>query len=353
MKNKNDYKFIFLTCGARGGASLLSSILNANSKISFSADKIKFFTFVKERYPTVNNSNVEFLLREMKLRLDIRFDISLDIDMCRLLIGSDFTYNNLYKAFMISTYKMDKNSDFLGECENMSWENVPFFLKEIKNSIAFSIIRDPRDVLYSFKKNTIAKGNDYLVNIFNTKGLMQTSIKYHKKYKNKFHIVKFENLKKNDVREIKKICDFIGVNFEEKMLDEEYWTELGAKGWKKWRNKKVSSFYNKKSHDNPVRRWKDNIDPVDHFIVEWLLKKEMREFDYKPEFSCPNNNIFKEALNRLTSSKILCEMFYSCLINDNGNTSLPLDKYNPYFWDTKYINNNNKLEELAILMGYK
>ncbi len=352
MIKKSDYEFIFLTCGARGGAALLSSILNAHSKISFSADKIKFFTFVKERYPKLNKLNVEHLFKEMKLRLKIRFNINLDIDMCKSLINSNFTHKNLYKAIMLSAYKMDKDSKFLGECENMSWKHVPFFLNKFDKAKAISIIRDPRDVLYSFKKNTIAKGNDYLVNIFNTKGLMQNSIKYMQRYKDKFHIIKFEQLKKNETYEIKKICNFIGVDFEENMLNEEFWTELGPLGWQKWRNKKVSSFYNKNSNNNPVNRWRGKIDPVDHFLVEWFLKKEMVKLGYKTEFNFTDIDVLKESILRLSSSKILCKMFYDFLMKNNGSSDLPLDKYNPYYWDTKYINDKEKLIEIAKLMGY-
>lgn len=352
MTNKYDYEFLFLTCGARSGAALLSSILNANSKISFSVDKIKFFAFVKQRFPEPNRNNIGQLLKEMKLRLKIRYDINFDINICKTLINSDFSHKNIYKAIMITIYKMDINSKFLGECENMSWEHIPFFLNEIDNSKAISIIRDPRDVLYSFKENTIAKGNDYLVNIFNTKGLMQHSIKYIQQYKEKFYIIKYEHLKKNQTYEIKQLCDFIGVNFEENMLNEKNWKELGLNGWQKWRNKKVSSFYGKNSNDNPVNRWRGKIDPVDHFLVEWILEEEMVALGYKNEFNFSNIDIIREGLTRLSSSKFICELFYSFLRKKQGSSALPLDKYNPYFWDTKYINNKDKLNELAKLMGY-
>ena len=65
MTNSDDKKFIFITCGSRGGAALTGAMLNAHSKISFSTDQIKFFAFVKERFPKINQSNIEQLLNEL------------------------------------------------------------------------------------------------------------------------------------------------------------------------------------------------------------------------------------------------------------------------------------------------
>ena len=352
MNNSKNKKHIFLSCGSRSGATLTGAILNAHSEISFSTDKIKFFSFVKQRYPKVNKSNLEKLLNEFRLRLKIRWNIPFDIDMCRSLIGSNYSHNNLYTAIILCAYKMDKNSTIIGECENMSWEHIPYFLKKIPNSKALSIIRDPRDVLYSFKKNTIAKKNDYLINVFNSKGLMQSSIKYKKIYKENFYIVKFENLKSNTQKEVQSICKFININFELNMLNENYWMELHGDGWQKWGNTKVSSFHEQETIHSPVARWKGKIDIIDHFIVEWILKKEMIKLGYKIEFKEFNITLFKEAIKRLTSSSLLVKAFSNFLLNNSGSSMLPLDKYNPNYWDSRYIKNKNNIKELAKLMGY-
>lgn len=352
MINSKNKKYIFLSCSSRSGAALTSSILNAHSKISFSADKIKYFSFVKSRHQKVNKSNLENLLNEFRLRLEIRWNMEFDVDMCKSLIGSNYSHSNLYTAFMSCAYRMDEHSIIIGECENMSWENIPFFLNKICNSKALSIIRDPRDVLYSFKKNTIAKKNDYLINVFNSKGLMQSSIRYKKKYKKSFHIINFENLKRNTKKEVENICGFIGINFERNMLSEKYWMELYGEGWRQWGNEKVSSFYKQEKLHSPVGRWRGKIDPVDHFIVEWVLKKEMIELGYKAEFKDFNYSLFKEATKKLTSSPLLVEAFSNYLLKNSGSTELPLDRFNPYNWDTSHVKKKNKVKELAKLMGY-
>ena len=352
MQGLEKKKYIFLSCGPRSGAALTGAMLNAHSKISFSTDQIKFFAFVKQRFPKVNRKNIEHIINEFKLRLDIRFNLSFDTNYCLNLIDNDFSHENLYKAFLQTVYKMDKKSEIIGECENMSWKNIPFFLKKIPNSKALSIIRDPRDVIYSFKKNTIAKGNDYLINVFNNKCLMQASLKYIPIYKDKFYVIHFEKLKKDPDREIKNICKHIDIEFEEKMLDEQYWLELYGQGWKKWGNTKVSSFDGHEKIHNPVGRWRGKIDKVDHFITEWVLKKEMTKFGYALEFDYYSDELFKEAIKRLTSSPLLIKTFSNFLFKNIGSTDLPLDRFNPNFWFDKTVLKKNKIKKLAKLMGY-
>ena len=347
-----DKKFLFITCGSRGGAALIGAMLNAHSEIAFSTDQIKFFAFVKERFPEINKSNLNKVLEEFKLRLDIRFDIKFDTNMCLSLIKEDYSLENLYISFLLTTYKMDQGSNFFGECENMSWKNIPFFISKVPNSKSFSIIRDPRDVLFSFKNSTFATCSDYLINVFNTKGLMQSSLKYIKLFKEKFYTIKFENLKADPKKEIKEICKYINVDFEHKMLNDKYWKILSGEGWIKWKNKKVSSFNNREKIHNPVGRWRGKIDKVDHFIVEWILKKEMIKFGYKLEFEGYSEEIFIQSIERLTSSKLLIEAFSNYLLNDIGSTNLPLDRFNPIYWDMKSVSKKDKIKKLAELMGY-
>ncbi len=350
--NFHKKKYIFLSVSSRSGAGLAGAMLNAHSKVSFSTDQIKFFAFIKQRFPKISNKNINHILNEFKLRLEIRFDINFDTNYCLALIGKDFSIPNLYQAFFETIYKMDKDSFVLGECENMSWKNIPFFVKKIPNSKAFSIIRDPRDVIYSFKKNTIAKGNDYLINIFNNKGLMKSSINYQTKYVDNFYIIQFEKLKKNPEKVMKSICQFIDIEFEEQMLNEKYWMELNGIGWRKWGNKKVSSFDGQEKVHNPVGRWRGKIDHVDHFITEWILKKEMTKLGYNLEFENYSDEIFEEAILRLTSSKLLIQAFSNFLLKDIGSTELPLDRFNPNLWSQKTIIKKNKIKSLAKLMGY-
>ena len=352
MTNLDDKKFIFITCGSRGGAALTGVMLNAHSKISFSTDQIKFFAFVKERFPKVNHSNIGQILNEFSLRLDIRFDMKFDKNMCIKLINNDYSFENLYKSFILTTYKIDDGSNVFGECENMSWENIPFFINKVPNSKSLSIIRDPRDVLYSFKKATFAKGNDYLINVFNTKALMQSSIKYEVLFKERFFTIQFENLKRDPKKEIKKLCNHIDIKFEQNMLDDKYWKILSGEGWKKWGNTNVSSFNKKEKVHNPVGRWRGKIDEVDHFIVEWILKKEMISFGYKLEFEKYSHDLFLKAIKKLTSSKLLIEAFSNFLLKNKGSTKLPLDRLNPNFWDMNSVSKKNKIKELAKLMGY-
>ena len=130
MKAFDNKKYLFLAGGSRSGSALTGVILNAHSQISFSTDVVKYCGFAINRFPKVNKSNLNHLIEEFKLRLDIRFDIKFDAKMCLELINEDFSHESIYRAFMKSIYKMDHKSIILGECENMSWDYIPFFIKK-------------------------------------------------------------------------------------------------------------------------------------------------------------------------------------------------------------------------------
>ena len=51
------------------------------------------------------------------------------------------------------------------------------------------------------------------------------------------------------------------------------------------------------------------IDPVDHFICEWVLKDVMTSFSMDLEFRKPTNKLHRLAIERLMSSELLKEAF--------------------------------------------
>ena len=58
------------------------------------------------------------------------------------------------------------------------------------------IARDPRDVVNSFRKITIAPGHDYLIALFNAIDIVDKGLEYSQKFREMFTST-FENLKLN------------------------------------------------------------------------------------------------------------------------------------------------------------
>ena len=339
-----------MACGFRSGAALTSSIINSHSEASFSVDIIKYWNYCFGRYPELNGEKLIFMLEELQFRLSARFGVELDVNKCLKLIGGSLKHVDIYLIIMNQILNRDSSENkIIGECEGLIWSKIPFFMENIPNSKSMIILRDPRDVLVSFKKNTIAPGNDYLVSVFNNLSLMHSWLDYETEYKERFLGVRFEELKENTEMVAKRISKFLNLEYEPSMLNESKWTKLGKGGWVEWENKDTSSFAKEqKLKNNPVGRWRDIIDPVDHFICEWIAGDMMRKFNIDLEFVDFSQDLFDEAIHRIMSSDLLRECFYNYICYKKGSEKYPINPYSAKNWskldnlDFDKISANNK-----------
>jgi hypothetical protein len=340
MALNNKQTYVLMSGWARSGAALTCSIINSHSEAVFSTDIVKYFTFCYRRYPKLDKNSLIVMLKEMKLRLKARYSISYDLDYCVEEIDDNFDHTNIYIILMNHIVGHDLNHKIIGEYEGVTWGMIPYFLGNIKNSKAMMIVRDPRDVLVSFKKNTIAPGNDYLISVFNSLSLMESWVKYEKLYPSTFYGILFEELKGSTDKIVKGITKFLDIDFESTMLDNNNWKKLHGRGWKVWENHDSSSF----SNDNelkydPVNRWKELIDPVDHFICQWVVGDMMKKFEMDIDPPTPTDELFEAAIKKLTSSPLLRKALIEFIYYKNGAEEFPLDPCMPNNWDKRVIDN--------------
>ena len=97
------------------------------------------------------------------------------------------------------------------------------------------------------------------------------AIKIHKKYKiNKnYYLSKFEDLITNPELNLKRLCEFLDIDYKEDMLhppivDSSYGKSLKKQGF----------------DINTLDRWKNFISPVSELLIRILLRSEMREIEY-------------------------------------------------------------------------
>ena len=286
------------------------------------------------------------MLEELQFRLSARFSVELDVNKCLKLIGGSFNHVDIYLTVMNQILNKGPNENkIIGECEGLIWSKIPFFMENIPNAKSMIILRDPRDVLVSFKKNTIAPGHNYLVSVFNNLSLMQNWLNYEKEYKECFLGIRFEELKSDTELVVKRISNFLNLEYEPSMLDESTWTKLGKDGWVEWENKGTSSFAKEeKLKNNPVGRWKEIIDPVDHFICEWIAGDMMKKFNIDLEFEDFSKDIFEEAMQRMMSSDLLRECFYKFICYKNGSEEYPINPYSQKNWSKQDAIDVDKLK---------
>jgi len=296
------------------------------------ADKLKFFLFCYEKNAPFNKEKLKEILEGVSSRLETRYKIDINCQTCLdELMLHPITWASLYSVLMEEIHKKEDKKNILGELEGVSWTNIPDFLEMFPKGKACIMLRDLRDVLVSFKKNTIAPADDYLVAIYNLIDIMDHCYEYQERYGDRFHCIRYEALKADPETEMRKMCVFLGVDYEPTMIRDENWME----GDKPWVNHQVSSFYKEGDFQNPVGRWRRLIQPEDLFLVEWMGKEQMRKFGIKPEGGEVSQEVFDLAIKKLTSSALLRECFKNWCETGTGVERYPLDPKQPKNWQKK------------------
>ncbi|MGM5483432.1 MAG: sulfotransferase family protein [Nanobdellota archaeon] len=151
-------------------------------------------------------------------------------------------YNSFFNDIINDTLKKNNKKIFI---EDNTW-NILYsseLLSLIPNSKIIHMIRDPRDVVFSFLKQKWAPNSiEEAVSWY--KSIMEKwDFEYKKLNKNYVKILKMEDLINKTESSLNEVCDFLDINIEDKMLN--FDLSKGNIGkWKKM-NKKDKDFLNK------------------------------------------------------------------------------------------------------------
>ena len=275
---------IFITGIYRSGTTLVSRILNNHSQLWVTYDSVHFMRFCYDRYnPISRKEKTEALVKELHTRLAKRWNMTFNIekimsDICTL---SDLTYRGIYEIIMealATQYK--QKTDGWGEKTNVCWGQIPNFLTMFPEGKIIHILRDPRDVMCSYKKMTYEPGYAYLDSAFASFHSFMSARNYLKDFSSESYCcLKYEDLVTKPVTTIKELCDFLRLDYEDSMLDVLSFSD--KTGLQIWDGE--SSFdkaFNEISK-KPLDRWKNHDSREDLFLVELINRPVMSEFGYE------------------------------------------------------------------------
>lgn len=127
------------------------------------------------------------------------------------------------------------------------WRNIPNYLQMFPRGKVIIILRDPIDIICSFKKITIAKKKDYLISLFNFIDLINYSFLLKKNYPKNIQIIKFHESKKNSTFIMKKVCKFLEIKFNKKMINEKYFKDINGNKWNQTNHFSFTGKFKKKT----------------------------------------------------------------------------------------------------------
>ena len=314
---------VFITGNYRSGTTLVTQLIKAHPKFFITYDSVHFMRFCYGKY-NVSNGNIDYhkLLEDMNKRLNVRLERKIDLsNLSRRLEGmGSVDYAVIYNELMV--YLMFESNRQLrwGEKENVCWGGISAFLKMFPKGKAIHVIRDPRDVLLSFKKFTYEPGLRYMDAVFTCLGSMQSALEYKKLFsENNYMIIRFESVLESPESFSKELCDFLEVPYDTKMLDTKHYTDKTGKPWKA----------NTSLYDNipgiskrAIGRYKEYLSNAEIFIVETVNRCVMQHFDYELEGRCPDKQCWN-ATYELLADNFVARRFRRWLKTNRGIEEYP------------------------------
>ena len=133
------------------------------------------------------------------------------------------------------------------------------------------VTRDPRDNILSYK-NVNFDSNDTAVLAIRWELYNRRILKYSRKFPHKFHLVKYEDLIKDPGTCLQDVCQFLDVQYQDKMLDFYKTTEIK----REWHGKLQEPI-----DINNLEKWKNNLSVHERKIIEYLCRGSAKALNYQ------------------------------------------------------------------------
>jgi hypothetical protein len=277
--------FTFLICSERSGSNLITKLLDSHSDYAGPAPSHLIRTLAlnilrygdlskNENWQSLTNDAADLLVNRVgswqtkwtgaKLRAEVK-----ERSQTALI-------KHVYKS---ETIACAKNNVFIKE--NHTHRFMPFLINNFPNSRYIWMTRDPRDMALSWKKNNIIKTGiiDAAKVWQNDQSKMLIQYSYLKAQK-QILLLTYEDLVTNPEKECKRICNHLGITYDENMLTFYKKPEVQAMAsetdaWKNLKNSVMSKNFGK---------YRTELNETEIRYVESVCYEEMGTYGYKAEY---------------------------------------------------------------------
>lgn len=284
-------KFDFLICSERSGSNLITKLLDNHSKYCGPTPPhlLRVFYPILHKYGDLSED-----VNWKKLVEDV-------YDFFNVKIGVWQTKPVKEKMLILNPRTLASLVQYIYNIEAKNHNKERVFIKEVKTYDFFNeinhdfpnakfvwMVRDPRDMALSWNKSPVHRGD--VVRAAKIWQVNQSeTLKLYHQFPNKILLVKYEDLIRNQNKELKRICEFLDIEFEERMLNyhEKKISKENAVQTDNWKNLKKSILKdNSKKYLKSLR--KEQIQ-----FVEYVCYEEMGKLDYNLEFPIISNQDFE------------------------------------------------------------
>ncbi|MBK9162193.1 MAG: sulfotransferase [Nitrosomonadales bacterium] len=285
----------FLMCSERSGSNLIVKLLNGHSAICGPSTKHIINPVARNlfRYEDIwREENWMSLLQDIHNLMSVEFSVwkrSFSLDDLRKLAPCGDIAELIRNIFIEEARANGKKHVFIKE--NQVYEFQPFLLINFPDAKYIYQVRDPRDMALSWKKNPEHEGG--VVNAARQwKKDQQNSLKNYNELRKagKAIFVKYEDLIGDTEGVVSRICDFLGLEYEEGILEyyKDETTRKNASMQKAWSNLDKGVLKENK------RKFVSELSREEIMAVEKICYSEMLHLGYAPEFSLPELDAFSD-----------------------------------------------------------
>jgi len=323
---------IFLTGVYRSGTTLPAQILNAHPQLCVTHDSLNFFRFYLGSYKPVATRYAE-IVEEAESRLGKRFSIHVPTARIleRLESGTEISLKDIYEAIMVETWCNGRSDLRWGEKTLLEWSNIPLFLQMFRTGQAIHIIRDPRDVLASYRKFTIEPPHRYLDAVFaclhsmNWAATIGTGL-----LKDRYMVLRHEDVIANPEQCARELCHFLHIEFNPVMLDASHFTDHAGKPWRP--NTAFGDVRQGTISSGTTERWRSTLQEFEIVFVESVIGELLEYFGYQGSGVKLGAADLRELWDRFRSTPLLQDRLQLWLSTGQGVESYPSDPTDPKNW---------------------
>lgn len=279
---------VFIIGMPRSGTKLLRAILNRHSKVSITVAESHFIPYLVDKFgitqPFDNKDQLNKYFKELKKsplnwwaeKSGYKFNKNKFRDCV-----DNVSWGSIFRCtFMQFSPNKSSNKIIWGDKSPGYINHIGLLEKIFDNPKFIHIVRDPRDYCLSVKN---AWGGSFIraANSWN-KTIYNLIDKKYDKTKNNFITIRYEDLLTNPKNTIEKVCEFISVGYESRMLTFNKSPEYvgDARGYKKIKSDNMNKF-------------PDSLDKIQIKSIEEIVFNTMSYYGYSPEFGESQNRVNK------------------------------------------------------------
>lgn len=279
---------IFIVGSERSGTTMLRLILNEHQNIAL-PPQTKFTRKILKRKSIFGN--LEKLKNRQKMtdwmieksRNTKLIDLGLDINDLRRQLDRQTTLGGVFRSVFYS-YAKQRNKNRWGDKRPYYIRFIPELLECFPDAKIIHIIRDGRDCVASLKRMTWWKKHP-VYSMLNWRFAIRKGYQARKRFPHQYYEIKYEDLVLSPEKSIRKLCSFIGEDFNPNMLEFYQHSQDNVPAYKKEWHVQTSTPVN----TNAIGKWKKNLSITEVQVMEWCTQRELIRLSYlkeKPRIPC-------------------------------------------------------------------